>query len=313
MDPKEFNILVLGSGAIGSLYGGKLAQIGSKVYFFCRSDYEVVKERGIQVKSIWGDFSFKPHKTIRSCDEVDCDIDFILVCLKVLPEIDVPYLIRPAVGSKTSIVLIQNGIDIEPPIKKAFPDNELISVLAFVCSNRVEPGIVHHLDYGQLKIGTYPYGIGDGARTLKELFDIAKVPCELVEDVVKARWQKLVWNAPFNPLSVLSGGADTLQMLKDKNMRKLIYDVMKEVCCIAKAEGKELPENIPEEMIKLTEKMVPYKTSMLLDFEAKRPMEVEAILGNGVRIAKKHGLDVPKMETLYSILSMLDRKNRGVL
>ncbi len=313
MNPKEFNILVLGSGAIGSLYGGKLAKIGSKVYFLCRSDYGIVKDKGIQVKSIWGDFSFRPHKVIKSCDELDSDLDFILVCLKVLPEIDVPALIKSAVGDKTSIVLIQNGIDIEPPIKKAFPNNELISVLAFVCSNRVGPGIVHHLDYGQLKMGTYPYGIGEGAKTLKRLFDIAKVPCELVEDVVKARWQKLVWNAPFNPLSVLSGGANTSEMLKDENMRKVIYDVMKEVCSIAKAEGKSLPENIPEEMISLTEKMVPYKTSMLLDFEAKRPMEVEAILGNGVRIARKHGLNVPKMETLYSVLSILDRKNRGVL
>ncbi len=311
--PKDIKVLVIGSGAIGGLYGGKLAQIGAKVSYVCRSDYEAIKNNGIRVKSIWGDFSFRPEKVITSCEQYQEEPDFILVCLKVLPEIDVPSIIRPAVGEKTSIVLIQNGIDIEKNIYKKFPANELISVLAFVCSNRIEPGVIHHLDYGLLRMGSYPEGISEKTEALKQLFDLAKVPCELTRDVVKARWQKLVWNAPFNPLSVLLGGANTSEMLKDKNMRNLIYEIMKEVCLIAETIGKPLSENVAEEMITLTEKMTPYKTSMLLDFEAKRPMEVEAILGNAVRIAQKHKVKVPKLETIYSILSMLDRKNRGVL
>ncbi len=304
-------ILVIGSGAIGSFYGGKLVQAGADVAFLCRSDYDIIRSKGIMVESRLGDFHFKPYEVIKSCEELDWDPDYILVCLKVLPEIDVSRIIAPAVSQNTAICLIQNGIYIEPPLVEKFPENELISGLAFICCQRIHGGFVRHLDYGRLVLGNYPTGVSDKTQHLVDLFNRSGVTCEATEDVIKARWQKLIWNAPFNPISVLAGGLNTQEMLSDTTMESVIRSVMVEVCELAKADGHPLPDSVVDENISFTRVMTPYKTSMLLDYESKKPMEVEAILGNALRKANELGVSVPHIETLYVLLSALDRKNRN--
>ncbi|MGD8688249.1 MAG: ketopantoate reductase C-terminal domain-containing protein, partial [Syntrophobacterales bacterium] len=136
------------------------------------------------------------------------------------------------------------------------------------------------------------------------------VVCEVSEDAIAARWRKLVWNAPFNPISVLGGGADTKTMVENPESLELARKVMDEVCIIAEAAGHPLPEEIVQQNIDGTRAMAPYKSSMLVDFEAMRPMEVEAILGNGLRVAKRHGVDAPHMKSLYGLLKLVDKKIR---
>jgi 2-dehydropantoate 2-reductase len=295
--------LVIGAGAIGGFYGAKLAQAGAEVSLVCRSDYEVVKKNGIAIKSVFGDFHFTPKNVLRDvCDYKD-EADFILVATKVLPEISVVDLIAPALKQKTSIVLLQNGIHIEEPIKNSFPNHHLISVLAFVCVSRNAAGMILHQDYGRLVVGDYPSGISQKTSELIELWKKSGVPCEAIENIQLERWRKLVWNAAFNPMSVLSGGANTKEILNNKAAQNLAQNVMKEICILAKADGCELPENVIEKNIEMTQKMQPYKTSMLLDFEAKRKMEVEAILGNAIRFAEIKNIEVPHLLSLYGLLS----------
>jgi 2-dehydropantoate 2-reductase len=147
---------------------------------------------------------------------------------------------------------------------------------------------------------------------LGRLFKKAGIECEVTSDVVTARWRKLVWNAPFNPISVLGGGVDTQVILASTEAEQLIRKTMEEVRLMAKALGHELPEDIIQHNIDGTLAMKPYKTSMLLDFEAGRPMEVEAILGNAVRAARRISLPVPHLESLYAILQLADRMNRKI-
>ena len=87
-------ILVVGSGAVGGFYGGKLAQAGVHVAALCRSDYEIVRAKGIQVTSTYGNFHFTPEKVIRDVAEYGSPPDYILVGLKVLPEINIPEIIK---------------------------------------------------------------------------------------------------------------------------------------------------------------------------------------------------------------------------
>lgn len=302
---RSMDVLVVGAGAIGGYYGGRLAQAGARVSVVARSDYPVVAEEGIRIESPAGDFLFRPDRVVRSASAFGGFPDVILVGLKVLNEIRTPDLIRDAVGPKTAVLLIQNGVDIEPPVAEAFPKNEILSGLAFICVHRTAPGKVLHQDYGRLVLGRYPGGPSETAQRLAEMFRRAGVPCEVTEDVVTARWQKLVWNAPFNPMSVLCGGASTQHMLAHEETTGLVRAVMEEVCAVAAATGHALPADVVDRMIADTRKMTPYKTSMLLDFEAGRPMEVEAILGNAVRIARRLQVAVPHMETLYALLSGL--------
>ena len=105
------SILVVGTGAIGGFYGGKLAQGGARVAALCRSDVEIVKSKGIQVKSVYGDFHFTPETVIQNVYDYGAPPDYILVGLKVLPEIDTATIIKDIVGPDTSIILLQNGIN----------------------------------------------------------------------------------------------------------------------------------------------------------------------------------------------------------
>ena len=303
-------ILVVGTGAIGGFYGGKLAQAGAVVSTLCRSDYELVKSKGITVASTLGDFHFTPEKVIRDLGEYGPPPDYILVGLKVLPEVDTAEIIKEVVGADTAIVLLQNGVEIEEPVARAFPDNEIISGLAFICATRTNPGHIDHTDFGRLVLGRFPAGKSAKAEELATLFNDSGVVCDLSEDVVTARWRKLVWNAPFNPISVLGGGADTKTMVENPQSLELVRKVMEEVCLIAAAAGHPLPREIVQQNIDGTRAMAPYKSSMLVDFEAARPMEIEAILGNGLRVAKKHDVSAPHMESLYGLLKLVDKKIR---
>jgi 2-dehydropantoate 2-reductase len=128
------------------------------------------------------------------------------------------------------------------------------------------------------------------------------------ENIQYERWKKLVWNAPFNPMSVLCVGADTKKILDNLASRNLVENVMKEVCILAEADNCKLPLDVIAKNIDATEKMKPYKTSMLLDFEAGRKMEIEAILGNAINFAKEKSIEVPYLSSFYgfNLLSKIE-------
>lgn len=306
-------ILLAGTGAVGCYYGGKLAQAGAEIVALCRSDYDAVSKEGIEVSSPDGDFSFTPSQVIRHASELKIKPDLILCALKVLPEIDLASIIRDAVGPETTLFLLQNGFEIERPLREAFPANEIIGGLAFICAARIAPGKVAHLDYGHIAIGSYPGKRGAHAGVdcakLGTLFESAGVNCSVEADLIEARWRKLIWNAPFNPISVLAGGADTREILGDPESRALTTAVMQEIVMLSKADGHPLPDSIIAKNIRLTETMKPYKTSMLLDHEAGRPMEVEAILGNTVRRGRELGCKIPHLESIYALLKLVNRKS----
>ncbi|MBF0623273.1 MAG: 2-dehydropantoate 2-reductase [Magnetococcales bacterium] len=300
-------ILVVGTGAVGGFYGARLAAAGARVAAVCRSDLETVRRQGIAIESFEGDRHFTPEPVLARAEDYDGPADYILVTLKVLPEIDLPVLIAPAVGPQTVIVLIQNGVEIEAPVVAAFPNQELLSGLAFVCLNRIAPGRIRHTCAGRLMLGRYPEGPSPAAERLAALFRTDGLTCGVSPTIVRERWRKLVWNAPFNPVSVLGGGATTRQMLSDAEGVALARGVMEEVLAVAAAVGHPLPEDLVERNLRETLAMTPYKTSMLVDFQEHRVMEVEAILGNAVRAARRTAVPAPRLETLYALLRLLTR------
>ncbi len=295
-------VLIVGTGAIGGFYGALLAKQGAEVSVVCRSDYDAVKTSGIHIQSTLGEWTFKPAAVYRQAGEAESPPDHVILCTKVLPHIDRVALIHEAVGPDTAITLIQNGVEIEEELALAFPGNELISGLAFVCVSRTGPGKVWHQAYGTLMLGTYPHGISPKVTSLCETFNRAGITARAMTDIVAARWQKCVWNAPFNPLSVLSGGLYTSDILE--NQEPFVRQLMAEVRAIAEATGHPLPPDVIDKNITNTYKMPPYKTSMLLDFEAGRPMETEAILGNAVRAGQREGVVIPRLQAVYGLMKL---------
>lgn len=301
---KSTEVLLVGTGAVGSYFGGKLSQSDARVSALCRSDYEAAREKGIVIRSYKGDFVFNPAEVIQSAEELSVRPDYILICLKALPDIRIEEIIRDAVYPQTVIVLIQNGIGIEQEVAQHFPKNQLVSGIAFIAVSRVEPGIVRHTGSGKLVLGNYPSGSEVKTRGLAKLFRQVDVPCDVSEDIMKDRWQKMVWNAAFNPISVLGGNATSKQMVENRESEVLVRQVMQEIMDVAAATGHPLEESIVENAIAGNHKMRPFKTSMLVDYQANRPMEVEAILGNTMKIAREVNIPVPHLETLYGLLKL---------
>ena len=297
-------ILVIGTGAIGSFYGSLLAKAGADVSVLARSDYEDVKAHGIEIRSETrlGQWHFTPSRVVASAADLDEAPDFVLLCIKLVEGADRAALLRDALGPDTAIVLLSNGVDIENEIAAAFPDHELISGLAFICVTRTAPGKIWHQAYGRLALGNYPQGLSEKTRALAAAFESAGIGCNITENIVTARWQKCLWNAAFSPLSVLSGGLSTTDLLTTQEA--LIRSIMNEVSAIAAALGHPQPDGIIDQQIDGTRKMPPYKTSMLLDFEAGRPMETEAILGNTVRAGHRAGVAIPHLDTVYALMKL---------
>lgn len=301
------NVLVIGAGAVGAFYGSLLAQAGAEVSVICRSDYDQVKQHDFIINSqALGRWNFTPAQVLKNAAEIKGTPDYILLCTKVIPSLDRVALIRPAVGPNTAIVFIQNGVEIEQEILNAFPNNEVISGLAFICCNRTGPGEILHLAYGRLALGNLPNGVSRKTEQLCRLFKQSGIDCGTSDNIVTGRWQKCVWNAPFNPLSVLSGGLQTLDILQTQET--FVRSIMQEVCNIAAASGHPLPGDIVNTNIENTYAMPPYKTSMLLDYENGQPMETEAILGNPLRAAQRLGVAAPHLESVYALMKLRELK-----
>lgn len=299
-------ILVIGLGAVGCLYAAKLQQAGAQVAVVCRSNFEEVKSRGISVKSIWGDFVFQPNQVLKNCEEYEGEADFIIAATKIVQGLNLPQMIAPAVSKNTTIALIQNGIFIEDEMARAFPNNHLLSVIAFVDVIRDSLNSIIHAGDGKLTIGEFLNPNPQKTRQLADLFEKVSVPIILSANIQFDRWKKLLWNASFNPISVVCGNLDTKQILDNLEMKRLVRAIMLEVKGLAKLQGCEIEEQLIDQMIASTNaRKTPAITSMLVDYRAHRPMEIEAILGNALRFAAKNNAKAPLIEDLYNKLKIV--------
>jgi len=299
-------ILNVSCGAVGAYFCGRLAQAGAEVVVTVRHDAQLIAEKGFKVSSIAGDFVFRPHAVLAGAEEYQSNADYLILTSKVLPAADSVKLIAPAVRKNTVIVLIQNGLGIEDDIAEAFPENEILSAVAYIGTARTAPGVIEHTGAGKLIIGRFGGGRSTAGETLCKLFEQAKVPAEYTEDIAFYRWKKLLWNVPYNAISVVGGGLLTSEMTDRSEVENLSIKLMQEVVATAGACKVILPENLIAENVEYTRNFPPYKTSMLVDCENNRPLEVEAIVGSVVKAARKHRIDAPHLETLYALLKAFD-------
>ena len=181
-----------------------------------------------------------------------------------------------------------------------------------MCSNKIGPGHIQHLDYGRIAFGEYSMDfrgqVTERMKTVSSAFESAQIPNTPAQDLRTARWKKLVWNIPFNGLSVALQ-ADTRQLLNDPHTTYLVEALMGEVQHAASMCGIHVEDEHVQRMLTDTRAMVPYDSSMLLDFRAGRPIEVEAIFGNPLRAALAAGFTPTRIEMLYQQLCFLDRQN----
>jgi len=303
---------ILGTGAIGGLYGAKLHAAGFPVHFLCYRDYEVVKTQGLRVDSIWGNLHLTDLHVYADPQKMPT-VDVVIVALKTTQNHLLAQLIPPLLSENSLVLVLQNGLGIEDEIAD-WVDERVLGGLCFTCSNKRAPGYVHHLDFGKITLGEYridqqPSGITPKLEAIAADFSQAGIPIEVLPDLLLARWKKLVWNIPFNGLSVVLN-ATTDILATHPETRALALALMREVQTGAAACDRQISDEFLAEMLEATVQMKPYLTSMKLDFEAGRSLEVEAIFGNPLRTAQKLGVHLPQITVLYHQLRFLDQQNR---
>ncbi|KAI9501494.1 hypothetical protein GGI25_002036 [Coemansia spiralis] len=324
----SLNVLLVGAGALGSMFAWRL-QISKQVQVtaVCRSNYEAVKSNGFQIESQnFGSQTFRPSKVVRTVDEAVANGEtygFILLCTKALPNLgDNSDIIAPAVTNpKTIILLIQNGIGIEDPFYARYPGNPIVSVVAYIDVSQPSNGVISHggsisLMMGLFNTSNVAYDVAAAQRSVGELSAIWNdngAVSAVVDNIQAFRWLKLVWNASFNTVAVVSGGNDTHKMLADPRCKELIKNLMLEVYRLGEAAiGEPLPSklgmNSADDCIDRTNsRETPVMPSMLMDYLARRPMEHEVILGRPIEIARKLSVDVPYMKAVYAMLVMVEK------
>ncbi|ORX93067.1 2-dehydropantoate 2-reductase [Basidiobolus meristosporus CBS 931.73] len=310
-------ILTVGTGAVGAIYSWRLAK-SCHVTTVCRSNFETVKKNGFSMETQkFGNEIFRPNevaRTVSDCFDATKPFDYILVTLKALPEVyNVADIISPAVTKDTTIVLIQNGLGVEEPITDRFPENPIVSIVAYIGTSQNEPGKITMVGHESLIVGKYLPAKSNSDKQRAEFVELLRqggVDVQVVDDVERVRWQKLFWNAAFSPVCTLTG-MNTTEVLNNAEAMKAVKQVMSEVIQAAVANGYDF--DLEEQMLNMIAKTEStaknYKPSMQLDKERGSPMEVEAILGTPLKRAKAKGLDVPHLELTHSICSAVNALN----
>ncbi|MDR2950396.1 MAG: putative 2-dehydropantoate 2-reductase [Prevotella sp.] len=296
---------VIGTGAIGGYYGGKLARAGKDVHFLFHSDYEYVKRHGLKIDSVNGDFSLSSVNAYNNTiDMPKCDI--VLVCLKSTNNHLLKDLLAPVLHKETLVILIQNGLGLEEDLQKDLPRLYIAGGLAFICSNKVGEGHIAHLDYGKLNIGSYSCSDPVLIDTVVTDFQQAGIEAKNV-DLKEARWMKLVWNIPYNGMTVVLN-TTTDKLMNNPDTQGLLYEMMLEVIRAANSTGlrHDIDESYADEMIEMTKAMTPYSPSMKLDFDSLRPLEIEYIYSRPVEVAKRSGFEMARVSMLEKQLKFIE-------
>ena len=307
MLPERPVIAVVGAGAVGGYYGARLAQHGHDVHFLLRSDYDAVRQNGWTVESRDGDFRL-PASSVHVYDDPRKmpRADLVVVTLKSTANDQFERLITPLLHDQTAILTLQNGLGNEDRLADLFGAKRVLGGMAFVCINRAGPGVVRHTDHGIIRLGEF-VGPGKSARSerVAGMFAGSEVPCVVLDDLRWGRWQKLTWNIPFNGLGAALD-LTTDQLIGTAEGRRLVAELIREVIAAAKTDGVALPDELAETQIENTTTMGPYRSSMQVDRQEGRLMEVEAILGEPLRRAEAKGVKTPILAALYRAARVVD-------
>ena len=229
-------------------------------------------------------------------------------------------------GAQSAILTLQNGLGNEERLAELFPPPQIMGGLAFVCLNRIEPGIIHHIDHGRIVLGELAGPPQPRTRQIADMFRRAGVTCDLTDNLALAHWDKLTWNIPFNGLGVASSAGyeaviageitsdarypclTTDRLLAEPRWNKLARELMTELVHAAQKLGLSLGEEVIDQQITRTLTMGAYKPSTVLDFERGEPLELETMFAEPLRRARAAGATTPRLSALVGVLRRLAPK-----
>ncbi|KAK6457647.1 2-dehydropantoate 2-reductase [Scheffersomyces xylosifermentans] len=311
-------VLVVGSGGVGTICALSLTvRDRSEVTLVVRSDYDQVTSKGFTINSCtYGKIEgWRPHhiaKSVTEAREKYGEFDYILVTTKNIPDgqYTCEEIIKPAVSEKSTIILVQNGLSIEEPMIKEFPNNIILSGITLIGSTNYN-GVIENKGPDNVFIGDFKPEAErnpNSAKVIEKFIHIYQNDnglnkIQVDTDVQKTRWEKLVYNCVFNTITALVD-LDVSRAQTFIGNDTLFRPAMKEVIAIAKSAGVEVTPTIPEKFIHIGDGLF-YSPSMCVDMRKKQPMELEVILGNPLKIAAKNGVPTPILSTVYQLLTLV--------
>jgi 2-dehydropantoate 2-reductase len=306
-DLRGMRIAVVGAGAVGSYYGGMLASGGYDVHFLLRSDLAAVREKGMMIHTKGGEVRLPRVQCAGTPREIG-PVDLVMIALKTTANSALEELLPPLIGPNTALLTLQNGLGNEEYLAERWASERVLGALCFVCINRVAPGDIRHLDHGSISIGEFGRPASARARAIAAAFRSVDVEANAVENLAEERWRKLLWNIPFNGLSV-AARANVAEVLADPELRALARDLMSEGLDAARHLGHEIPADFADWQIERSHSMGAYRPSSMIDHELGRPVEVEAIWGEPVRQGQRAGAAMPRTEMLWRLIRHLTEKS----
>jgi len=298
----DFNsVAIVGSGAIGLYYGGRLAEAGMDVKFLARSDFDQLSTHGLQAESVNGNFHLKDISVFKKATDIG-PVDLIVVAWKATANDLLSIVLPPLMHETTQVITLQNGLGNCECIAEIVGADRVFGGLCFVCINRIAPGTISHTAGGRMTIGKFSNDDSSIAEIIARRFNAAKISATSVDNLAKAQWEKLLWNIPFNGLSVAEGGVTTDVLLGDAFIEEEIRTLMREIITAAAAQGILLDQHLIETHIERTRPMGPYQPSTMIDFIEGRELELGPIWEEPIRRAHAAGIAIPAMENLLKRL-----------
>jgi len=308
-------ITIVGAGAIGGWIAARIGLAGLSVNMLARGGtLEAIRTGGLRI-SDGGMTATAPVKASAAAEELGPQ-ELVVIAVKAPALADAAEAARPLIGPGTIILPMLNGIpwwflpgerlhSVDPGgrIAQALPLNQLLGCVVHASCSRPAPNhiLVHHAD--KLIAGEPAGGPSDRVERVRALFDDSGIRCEASCDIRQAIWYKLWGNATINPLSALTR-ASADRLIGDPQIRSMMLEAMAELAAVGEAIGCPIAQSGADRMA-VTARLGAFKTSMLQDVEAGRPIELEALLGSPIEIARRSGISTPRLDLLYAMTRQL--------
>ena len=304
-------IMVMGTGGVGAYYGGLLAQQGNDVAFIARGVHlETIRANGLQVKSIFGDFTVSPAKATDKPAEIG-PVELILFCTKTYSTDEAAQAILPAIGPQTAVLSLQNGVDATDRIGKIVGAEHVIGGATWLSSAVEMPGVIKQVSQFRRIV----FGEMDGTRSerIQSIYDVLKnigATVEVSENILKILWTKFVFissASSFGSLTRLPMG----EYRSVPETRAKIIGLMSEVEAVARVQGIDLDEDVVQKSLDFMDNAALHiRASMQLDVEAGRRNELESMVGVIGRKGRELGVPTPTADFIYAALLPIDLKAR---
>ena len=307
------NIVVFGAGAVGGYFGGKLAQAGYDVTFIARGKHlEAIKNKGLQIKSINGDFVVHPKIT----DDVSTikNPDLIILGVKSYQIVDVAKQLKLVINKNTMVLPLQNGADNADKLRSVLDEQNVLAGLCKIVSKVEASGIINHFAYEpEVVFGEYDNTKTERVKHIKAIFDKAGFNNAIAEDIHLDIWKKFLFIATVSGVGALTRSVFGV-MREDDNIRQILRQTANEIVAIANAKGIKL-ENSHVKMVMKVVDNLDYNTtaSMQRDVMAGRPSELENFNGYIVKMGREFHISTPVNAFTYHCLLPLEKKARKAL